>query len=122
MPRRGCYMFETQTRKTTKPAIPTPACVASMNSPFLRPVDWARRGAVKPEKIASANRPAAALGSEFGRHHATRSAVNEKRQLLHAAYAHQNVSAKQKALGTNAPQIENAQVDAQQNSSCHQEQ
>jgi len=53
-------MFETQARSKTKPAIPRPACEASMNSPFRR--DFSPiKGAVNPANIARANSPAAAV-------------------------------------------------------------
>jgi hypothetical protein len=48
--------------------------------------------------------------------------MDQERKLLHPANAHENVGAKQEALRTHAPQIENAEVNAEQNSSCHKEQ
>ena len=115
-------MLDIHARYTTKPAIPNPACAASMISPFCLRVDWARSGAMNPEKIASANNPAAALMSDFRRHYPARSTMNQERELFHPANAHENVGAKQDAPRTHAPQIENTKVNAEQNSSCHKEQ
>ena len=58
----------------------------------------------------------------FRGHCPARSTVNEKRQSLNPTQAHQNMGAKQNALGTHAPQMENTKVNAEQNSSYHEKQ
>ena len=48
--------------------------------------------------------------------------MNQECKLLYRTHAHEDVGAKQDALRTHAPQIENAKVNAEQNSPCHKEQ